>query len=376
MSYPQDISFAYVCGAGGDPLHPLKEKGKIMQKEKYFVLGFRRYKTHEEFKNKIVGHNHRTRHYLKSHMNINWSKTHKNIILTDLQFKSLNELLDFAKQNLKKGKRQLKKGAAWGFEFIVDCTPREDWTEEDYIRYLRDAEKWLRDRFKGLKVISSVIHLDEGKPHLHITFSYFNELEGQWYQRKLKEKKLDRLKEILKEFEKDIGKKYGFVRGKGEEIDKPIKKALTKAVEEVKVKKGLFRTEKKKVLDINKTIKAIRKLSNKHKKALYENEHLREQLIRVKKEKEELENRIRKLEELARENEKLREENFLLNKRVTELERENKELKEKNIILIDSYKKALEIAAQERQLRLSKQVNSKMIERTIEKIKEDYNLTF
>jgi len=64
---------------GGDPLHPLKEKGKIMQKEKYFVLGFRRYKTHEEFKNKIVGHNHRNRKYIKSHQNIDWSRTEHNI---------------------------------------------------------------------------------------------------------------------------------------------------------------------------------------------------------------------------------------------------------------------------------------------------------
>jgi len=363
----------------GRPLHPLKEKGKIMQKEKYFVLGFRRYKTHEEFKNKIVGHNHRTRHYLKSHMNINWSKTHKNIILTDLQFKSLNELLDFAKQNLKKGKRQLKKGAAWGFEFIVDCTPREDWTEEDYIRYLRDAEKWLRDRFKGLKVISSVIHLDEGKPHLHITFSYFNELEGQWYQRKLKEKKLDRLKEILKEFEKDIGKKYGFVRGKGEEIDKPLKKALAKVAEEkivIEKKLGFVPVPvKEKVIDTKKAVKVIRKLNNKYKRAIYENEHLKQNLVKERKEKEELQNRLEKLEELVREKERIERENLMLSKKVAELEKENKSLKEKNIILIDSYKKALEIAAQERQLRLNKQVNSEMLNKTIDKIKEDYNLT-
>jgi len=137
-----------------------------MKKEKYFVLGFRRYKTAEEFKNKVAGHNHRTRHYIKNHKNIDWTRTYKNIILTDLQFRNLDELLNYTKQNLAKGKRQLKKGAAWGFEFVVDCTPREDWTDKDYIKYLKDAEQWLRGRFKGLKVISSVIHLDEGKPHL------------------------------------------------------------------------------------------------------------------------------------------------------------------------------------------------------------------
>jgi len=353
MSYPQDISFAYALWSRGMlPLDPLKEKGVTM-KEKYFVIGFRRYKTQEEFRNRVVGHNHRQRHYTKSHSNIDWERTPDNIILTPLQFKNLDELKQYAKSNLAKGKRNLKKGAAWGFDMIVDCTPRKDWTKEDYICYLKEAEAWLRKRFRGLKVISSVIHLDEGKPHLHIVFSYFNEIEGQWYQRKLKELGVDRLPQLLDDFKKDIGKKFGFVRGKGKKLNKPLKKELAKKVKEVEIKKGLLSSEKKKVIFAADAVSLVKDLDAKYKKAIYENEHLKEELIKARKEKEELERRLKELQEKAKE--------------IEALKQENKILKEKNIILVKKYDEALRIAVQERAKRYQREVSREFLREMIDK---------
>jgi len=340
--------------------------------KKYFVIGFRKIRTSEEYKNKILGHNHRNRKYIKSHNNIDFNKSHKNIILQDLKYKNADELIKSGNNNLRGRSRKLKKNSAFAFEIIVDCTPRENWAEEDYIKYLLDAYEYLKERFKGQELINAVIHLDEGKPHLHVTFSYFNTKLGKWNQRGLMKEKLTDLNKLLNDFEKSVGKKYGFVRGKGKEIDKPIKKALAKTIEEVKIKKGLFRTEKKKVLNPNKVAKAIKNINTKYKKAIYENEHLREELIKTRREKEELEKKLKYLEEVAKEKER---ENLMLSKKVAKLERENKELKEQNIILVRDYKKALEIAAKERQLRLSKQVNNVMLSKTKEKIKEDYNLS-
>ncbi len=339
-----------------------------MKENKYFVVGFRRYKTVEEFKNKVVGHNHRNKKYLKTHKNIDWNRTDKNIILTDLQFKNLDELLDFAKQNLSKGKRQLKKGAAWGFEIVVDCTPDKSWSEDNYIRYLKDAEQYFKKRFKGLKVISSVIHMDEGKPHLHIVFSYFNEIEGQWYQRKLKEKKLDRLKDILKDFEKEVGKKYGLERGKGKELNKPLKAELAKKIKQVKIKEGPFKIEEKKVIFVSDAAKAIRNINNNYKKALYENEHLKEQLIEHRKKIKDLENKLlqseSKVQELEKENLKLEKEKKRFLKAIDRIKTLEKELK--------SWK---QIALQEREKRLNKQIPERLKEKTLEKIKKDYNLS-
>ena len=256
---------------------------------RYFVIGHRRYKTAEEFRNKVVGHNHRKRHYAKNpHDNIDRSRSAKNIELTPLQFESYDELLEWSKERLAKGKRNLKRGAAWGFEMIVDCTPSERWREEDYIAYLKEAEAWFRNRFAGLKVISSVIHLDEGKPHLHITFSYFNEREGAWWQRKLKEEGLDRLPVLLDDFERDVGQKYGLRRGRGNNIDKPLVKELKRAVTTVKERKGLFRSVARKVLDPRRVNDAIRRIASRHKKAIAENDKLRAELIRLRQENEKL----------------------------------------------------------------------------------------
>ena len=349
-------------------------------KEKYFVIGLRKIKTKEEYKNKIVGHNHRQRHYIKNpHSNIDWNKTDHNIILQDLKYKNAEELIEHGNNNLKGKSRKLKKGSAFAYEIVVDCTPRNDWSEQDYIRYLQDAYEYLKERFKGQEIVSAVIHMDETKPHLHITFSYFNKELGKWNQRGLMQKKLTNLNKLLDDFEKAVGKKYGFSRGKGKELDKPLKKALSKAVEEkvvVEKKLGFIPIPKKeKVIDTKKLTKVIKKLNNEVKKVVKDTEYykkieneykkIKRKNLMLSREKDELKKRLEDLEQKA----------IQLKKQNETLLKENKKLKEKNIILVDSYNKALEIAAKERQLRLSKQVNSQMINKTIEKIKEDYNLS-
>ena len=348
----------------------------MKKKNKYFVLGFRRYKTKEEFKNIIKGHNNRNRNYSHSHENIDKTKSKDNIILTNLQFENLNELLSFARQNLGEKKRQLKKGAAFGFEIVVDCTPDKNWTQDDYIRYLKDAESYFKERFKGLKIISSVIHLDEKKPHLHIDFSYFNELEGQWYQRRLKEKKLDRFKDILNDFEKKIGSKYGLNKGTGKELDKILKKKLAKAVEVVEVKTGILESEERKVLNINKTSKIISNINSSVKKIIKDKDYyqnIENEYKKLKKEHIKLENKYNKIyDEYSR----LYDENSALESLNHKLKIENQNLKKQNIEIVKSYNRALEIAAHERQEKLNvKNTNKELVDKTIKNIKKQYNLS-
>jgi vacuolar-type H+-ATPase subunit I/STV1 len=336
-------------------------------KEKYFVIGFRKIKTSEEYKNKIVGHNHRTRNYNKNpHLNINPDKTKDNIILQDLKYKSASQLIEAGNKRLAKGKRKLKKNSAFAFEIIVDCTPNKTWTQQHYIDYLLEAEKFLKERFRGQEVVSSVIHLDESKPHLHIVFSYFNEDLGKWNQRSLMQQKKTNLNNLLKDFEERVGKKFGLVKGKGKEISKPLKKELSKHVKTIKEKKFLFFSLEKKVIEAKDAIKAVKNISNKHKKAIYENQNLKKQLDK----------RNKKIAELATINEKLKEENEELQeqknkfleaiKRVKELE---KKLKEKNAEI-----KQLEQALlREREKRLG--IKSELPQKTIQQIKKDYGIS-
>jgi len=178
---------------------------------RYFVIDFKKYGGSEAFKN-VMGHNLRKRNY-KNRANIDTTRSADNIVLhrTD---QTWQEYMDECNTKAKEsGGRKLRAGSADFFSIVVDASVIEGWSDDDYIRYLRDAERWLRERFKGQKILASVIHVDEKKPHLHFTASYFNEERGRWSQKWLAQTKATDLDTMLSDFERDIGRKYGLQRG-------------------------------------------------------------------------------------------------------------------------------------------------------------------
>ena len=335
---------------------------------KYFVVGFRKIKTKEEYKNKVVGHNHRNRNYKNSHENIDKAKTQNNIILQDLKYENANELMNHGNNNLKGKSRKLKKNSAFAYEMIIDCTPNEKWSEQDYIRYLKDAYEYLKERFKGQEIVSAVIHLDESKPHLHVVFSYFNQDLGKWNQRNLMQQKKTDLNKILKDFEKKVGKKYELQRGTGRELDKPLRREFAKKIKSVEIKKGLLESEERKVIFTSDSLKAIRNINNTYKKSLHENSEIKQQLIKTKQENK----------KLKENNESLESENLKLIKEISTLEKE----KERFLSAVNRIKKLEEevkgwkqAALKEREQRLNKKIPQNLKEKTLNKIKKDYNLS-
>ncbi len=271
----------------------------------YFVIGFRKIKTAEEHKNKIAGHNHRNRNY-KNRPNIDTTKSKNNIILSPLKYKSASVLIDTANQIIKeenvktkkknegiedekqkeKLKRGLKKGSAFAYEILIDCSKIEGWENKDYINYLQEANDWLQNKFEGQEVLSSVVHMDEGKPHLHITFSYFNNILKKWNQRGLKDKNLTNLNYLLKDFEREVGQKYELKKGGNDELKERLYYGLAKG-KEFKIKTGFFTSKKRVLLDKQQLIKNINKVVNKARK-IGEVERLKEELLKTKKEIEEI----------------------------------------------------------------------------------------
>ena len=191
---------------------------------KYFVIDFKKYGGNEAYKN-VMGHNLRERNY-RNRANIDTTRSAGNIVLaaTDETWSEYMEKANtMAREN---GGRKLRKGSADFFSIVIDASVIDGWKEEDYIRYLKDAESWLRERFQGQKILASVIHLDEKKPHLHFTASYFNEDRNRWSQKWLAQEKKTDLNQMLDDFERDIGQKYGLQRGKDQRkkaIDEIIK---------------------------------------------------------------------------------------------------------------------------------------------------------
>ena len=261
----------------------------------YLVLNFKKIKTEMEFKNVIVGHNFRTREY-KNKPNIDTTRTKDNIILTPLKFKNENELLNYTKGKLKKKKRQIRANSAKAFSLVVDCSVMEKWNESDYVEYLKEADKWLKNYFSkkyGLINLGSIIHMDESKPHLHIAFSYFSEIEGAWIQKQLYKDKVTNFNDLLRKFEQEVGSKFGLKKGENEDIKKQIyvdeQKIISSKIENYKIKTGMFNTKEVKAMSEDNVeeclteykTKIIQQINQKIPE-MGENERLKNELIKIK----------------------------------------------------------------------------------------------
>jgi len=190
---------------------------------RYFVIDFKKYKGAEAYKN-VMGHNLRKRNY-KDRANIDTTRSDRNIVLHKTD-ESWSEYMEHCNAKAREsGGRALRKGSADFFSIVIDASVIDGWSDDDYIAYLKDAEKWLRERFAGQKILASVIHVDEKKPHLHFTASYFNEERGRWSQKWLAQEKKTDLNAMLSDFERDIGQKYGLRRGENQK-EKATKEIL------------------------------------------------------------------------------------------------------------------------------------------------------
>ena len=193
---------------------------------KYFVIDFKKYGGSEAFKN-VMGHNLRRRNY-KDRANIDTTRSADNIVLHKTD-ESWSEYMEHCNATAREnGGRKLRNGSADFFSIVIDASVIEGWSDDDYIAYLRDAEAWLRKRFAGQKILASVIHVDEKKPHLHFTASYFNTDRGRWSQKWLAQQKATDLDTLLDDFERDVGAKYGLRRGEDQKQKaiREIKNAL------------------------------------------------------------------------------------------------------------------------------------------------------
>ena len=216
----------------------------------------------------------------------------------DGKFKNENELLKYTKGKLKENKRQIRKNSAKAFSLVVDCSVMEKWNESDYVEYLKEANKWLNDYFSkkyGLINLGSIIHMDESKPHLHIAFSYFSEIEGAWIQKQLYKDKVTNFNILLKKFEQEVGAKFGLKKGDNKNIKKQLNinaaEIFNTNIQTYKVKTGLLSTQEIKAISVKNINKCLTIYNNKIIKkvpSIGELERLKEELIKKNKEVEEI----------------------------------------------------------------------------------------
>ena len=374
--------------------------------KKYFVIDFKKIKTQAQFNNWLLGHNERK--YKLQRENVNPERTENNIILQALKYRSAADFLEQKKQEIKKinevnkkkraelvkklvaegmDKKEAQKLArekfpkrrapsdkqAIGFALVIDCSVMDGWTEENYINYLQEALKYIKERFKDIELLNAVIHLDESKPHLHVAFAYWSPEEKRFVEKKLFNKGISDLNALLSDFEAQVGKKFGLVRGTGKEINKPLKKELAKYQKTIETRKFLFFKEQHKVVESKDAVKAIKELDNKHKKAIYENENLEQQLTESNNKIRELQKYKNDFLEAVERIKQLEQELQKKEKKISELENKVKTKEQELENKTNEIKQLEQALLKERELRLN--IKSQFPEKTIKRIREDYGIS-
>lgn len=311
--------------------------------KRYLVMDFKKIKTKTQFLN-YMGHNTRERDY--NSKNVKKELSHLNIVIEDSKIRTQEQLREITKTKMKKGSRQIKEDAAHAFFIVIDSS-KNALSNEKNIEYLKDAHKWLKERFKGQLCLNSTIHCDEGKPHLHIGFSYFNEEKGKWNQKEMYQSGLTDMNNLLRDFENDVGKKYKLEKGKESELIEIEKEEITppKAYKlKYVVNEGLLSNDYAtgQFITKNESDKLIEKIQNLQN----EKEQLERELIKSKKQnkelyehlekgffgdEKELNNIINTVTNLEKEQEKLKFITKLLKSKQEEYEEYNQLVNNKNI---------------------------------------------
>ena len=179
----------------------------------YNIIRQEKIKSEEHF-NGLVAHN--KREYFSS--NIDKSRTHKNITLTPCRYANFSDFVECKKndirehnkkhktknrmlrklKNKKTGEREYPSMAQ---EFIFTHSSGA-MSEIESIKYLKLADKFLREWFGDCEVISSIIHLDETTPHLHFDVSYFDTSLGKFRQAELQKEGKTDINNIRKAWQK------------------------------------------------------------------------------------------------------------------------------------------------------------------------------
>jgi len=194
--------------------------------KKFATIRHEKRKGAEQF-NGILAENNRD----FSKANIDKNLTHKNICLTPSIYSDYSDFVARKQEQIRasnklKGTknrmvRQIKDNktgktdfGAMLQEFVFGHSPGA-LTEDQSIEYLKMADKFIRDWFTDLEIVSSIIHLDEKTPHLHIWTSYFDTVQNKFIQKELSQQGKTDINAIRKAFQAQVADKYGLAAQDG-----------------------------------------------------------------------------------------------------------------------------------------------------------------
>lgn len=212
----------------------------------------------------IMRHVLRTEREDVKHSNemINKNKTKENIILKgkDLTPKNYLNRVDkiIATERDRHGvSTTIRKDAVYMLNFCI--TPSGDILKdkEKTIEFLTNSHEYISNKYGEKNVVSSVIHLDETTPHLHMSVIPLD--EGRLNARKLTER--NELRTLHAEHMRQAQLKFpqfGFAKGNGKTKGMSMEdyKRMKQKEEDLNTKEAAI---KKKTIDVNSWIRKIKK---------------------------------------------------------------------------------------------------------------------
>lgn len=179
--------------------------------------------------------------------NVDKSRTHKNIILTENLYKNYDHFIEvkqaeideanipdkiWNKENpnkkiklrrfprkLKNKKTKKNELPALSQQIVITHSPGI-MSESDSIIYLKCAYDFIQEWFSDNEVISSIIHLDETTPHLHIDIAFFDKNDKRFNQRILSKTGKTNYRKIRAAFQKEVAEGFGLIAQDGSVVKK------------------------------------------------------------------------------------------------------------------------------------------------------------
>lgn len=130
--------------------------------------------------------------------------SHLNVILHGATTpKSIDAYADSLKVKYAVPQRKLRKDHVQALEFVISV--RSD-SGIDWMEYFRASMQWLKDIFGDEMILSAVVHLDEGTPHMHALVLPI--VDGEYQGGTPIDK--PRLRKLTQKFADQVGKHFGF----------------------------------------------------------------------------------------------------------------------------------------------------------------------
>ena len=167
----------------------------------------------EKKKSTAVGHmqSHNLREFNSPKKNVDSSRSRLNYTLWGCEnFKeTIQKRVDFVQAQQT---RKIRKDCPTSLEYVISAS-KDFFYGQDNREYFEFAMAYIRKRHGDQNIVSAVVHLDEETPHMHVVVVPVRETEKGF---KLDPKSFMTPKELTKlqtDFHKQVGKKFGLDRG-------------------------------------------------------------------------------------------------------------------------------------------------------------------